>query len=858
MSAPASAQTNKALDPTKISEVRDAQAIVSQKYGTLDDVYLGILRHQLAPKVNDGKLIYLGIVTKILGADNINYSSHDFFRKSSYDIERQDGISDGADLSSKNLVFVHIPGLHTLISEYDSLENEEKNKITPSDLMKLPIETSVNTKEGDIIEVLFSSPGDLGNGKILSVLEKDDRRLKIQSKRPRGISALEEMSKFAACKLLQVQNSTGSPINNRIFLNRKAPNVGYFGLYMESIEKHLKGEELVENILLTMGRKEYFSTLGQGKLQELEEKNIKNAQITGLKQQLKYKIQFLTPSPSIFIAVKEQYAKEAAKGAKKIANPDVKFEEVIWADSSQSSIAAEYGFTAGQKNEDAFPDDIVTTAGDQRDRSVYLLVTLDKFFTGEASFFKPETETKYVDAIMSYLVSLYKSNFKCGVKKYNWEKVLKQNSSLGGAAILRIDIMENIKPTATVKDALDFTNLSIKKNYPAAGTGVQKSPVQEELTPTPGKDVSDRVVSLKDPLDECEDAKQILTELYIPASESARDFDNKKIKEILRYYKNKFNPKSSYPNISVSPSEVSLVKANKTKALGFLNLFSTLALAYDLTKYMQKSGKKTKWGQQFRINLSGPETMDYKPEIIKDVPDEKKKGKKAPPKLTPRSTSWSALDTNVLRINEFVQNLKQLISTNESTANKKILPENIIIVPLKTFRPYQVYRKNTGQPGPGHDRNSRHFYNRAIDFSVYIVLTETNAPNSDLINSLDEIPNNKNVFQIPPEIVYLYVLKLKKLTNSFKGGLALFSRANNQKRPYNHFETMEGIVSDIVSVERRWTNEPTKEEEKELIGQLFYAGSVNAKDGVVKRHVSRNYSSEIVGGLPQKIQFLID
>ena len=69
---------------------------------------------------------------------------------------------------------------------------------------------------------------------------------------------------------------------------------------------------------------------------------------------------------------------------------------------------------------------------------------------------------------------------------------------------------------------------------------------------------------------------------------------------------------------------------------------------------------------------------------------------------------------------------------------------------------------------------------------------------------------------------------------------------------------MEGIVSDIVSVERRWTNEPTKEEEKELIGQLFYAGSVNAKDGVVKRHVSRNYSSEIVGGLPQKIQFLID
>ena len=136
------ATTNTALEPKKVKYLPDAQSIISQKYGDLQSAFLSILRNQLSPKVNEGKLVYWGIATKILDAESINYSSYDFFRKPSYDIERLDGISDGADLSSRKIVMAHVPGLFTLTSVYDDEENKHRNTMTPADLFKLPIETS--------------------------------------------------------------------------------------------------------------------------------------------------------------------------------------------------------------------------------------------------------------------------------------------------------------------------------------------------------------------------------------------------------------------------------------------------------------------------------------------------------------------------------------------------------------------------------------------------------------------------------------------------------------------------------------------------------------------------------------------
>ena len=126
------------------------------------------------------------------------------------------------------------------------------------------------------------------------------------------------------------------------------------------------------------------------------------------------------------------------------------------------------------------------------------------------------------------------------------------------------------------------------------------------------------------------------------------------------------------------------------------------------------------------------------------------------------------------------------------------------------------------------------------------------------MNNLEEIPT-EGVFQIPADVVYLYVLRLNQLaSNYFDGGLALFTRGNNKNFEYNHYEYMYDIPNSVEVVKkRRWCNPPKKSEKKSLIGRLFGMSDAS-KDQIVKDWVANNYTSEIIGGPPQKIQFLVE
>lgn len=848
MGAPRNATTNAALSTNKVEYYPDAQSIISQKYGDLQSAFISILKNQLAPKVDNGKTIYWGIATKILDATATNYSSYDFFRRPNYDIERLDGTSDSADLSAKKIVMAHIPGLFTTTSVYDDEENKLENKFTPADIFKLPIETSLKIRRGDIIEIIFDSPNDFTNPKIISAIEKNDRRLKITSKRKDGISPKKAMADFAKCKLLQVKEPTGAALDNKMLLNPKAPSTGHLGTYVRAAQNYLPATNLLPNIVRIMGKQGYLQTLKQpGQIDSIGTNEIQSA--TDQKN-LNIRFSFLTSDSKIGNRVNSRLAFPELKSL-------TSFTELIPFDVNSNM------FNTQQGGFQSLVDGKNSDGDDKMNRSVYLLVEV--FPVNEDSIFKANQEEKFLSAALTYLKNLFVQTFKYGVKEYT---ITTSEASSNGYAtnqagstsrFIQLDMMENVKAAATPKEALDFDDLAYNKNFPQDEAGfIAISPVIQPIsgaTAPQGASIGSQTIALKSPLDECEDAEKLLDELYIKAKGTqALKYANQRIRKLHKFYKQIHNNKKKYDFVppSIMPGTEGL------GALNLLNSYSEFVLSMDLIDYFSRNRRRMSWGRTTTsrpsrsrfIYTSKSEEIAFPSELIKKQKKKPKGKKKKAPPLPPRGTNRDIMMSKSTILAKFYEELKKLIAGNETTAKNRIIPDQIVIVPLKVFRPYQIYTARR----PYHDRNSRHFYNRAFDFSVFIV----NNKNAVEMAELQEIPS-ENVYQIPSDVVYLYVTRLIQLTSGiFEGGLALFTRGSNKNFQYNHYEYMYDVPNSVEVVKkRRWCNPPkTKADKKALVGQLFSRPD-DSKDNIVKNWVSNNYSSEIIGAAPQKIQFLI-
>lgn len=118
--------------------------------------------------------------------------------------------------------------------------------------------------------------------------------------------------------------------------------------------------------------------------------------------------------------------------------------------------------------------------------------------------------------------------------------------------------------------------------------------------------------------------------------------------------------------------------------------------------------------------------------------------------------SEDSLNFRIQQISNFLKNLKDLIVQNE-----QVPPNNVLVLPLNVIRP------NRGQ---NTDSESRHYYGQAVDFVVYV-------------NFSNDVTKTQ-IFQIPPEIVYLYCMKLAELQSFVENcGNGIFI-----KDSYNHFE----------------------------------------------------------------------
>jgi len=181
-----------------------------------------------------------------------------------------------------------------------------------------------------------------------------------------------------------------------------------------------------------------------------------------------------------------------------------------------------------------------------------------------------------------------------------------------------------------------------------------------------------------------------------------------------------------------------------------------------------------------------------------------------------RGISVKKVKKNIAKLRTFIDQLRNLIKETEK-------PDDIFIKHLSVFRaPPPVSSFKVGV-----DKNSQHFYGRAIDFVVYIKLEE-------------------KIYQIPPEIVHLYVLKLMSMDKEFVGGAALFRSGNTM---YNHYESHAGV--DVSGTPTRWTSLTGKDELETRLRPLGDEG----KDNEILRYVVSTYS--VGKKLPPKIRFLV-
>jgi len=205
-------------------------------------------------------------------------------------------------------------------------------------------------------------------------------------------------------------------------------------------------------------------------------------------------------------------------------------------------------------------------------------------------------------------------------------------------------------------------------------------------------------------------------------------------------------------------------------------------------------------------------------------------------------TNINKIQENITELVRFVNELAKLVATNEG-----IPLERVFVIPISTFRQFKKTRSKDGQ-----DDNSRHYFGRAIDFTIYI------NPDSK-IDLESKVMPLKGTYEIPNNIVYLYVLKLLKFQKDKFGtcGLALLRSGTKRKSGYVHYEYMRETSSENVGLllNRRWVSKPLNKKDKSVYGKAFGQPDAN-KDEIIKSETVREIKAKL-GFLPEKIEFLL-
>mgnify|MGYP003116479085 FL=1 len=778
----------------------------------IEDIVLRLANKELERKANSGKTEFTAIVIKVLSPSNVTESDRqiltDLFLNEEYAIDREDNLTYFSN-SNKKIAFLHIPALFSYTTFYTKADSK-KSDVTTSDLFLFPVVTGLDLSPQQQVKVTF---GDLEDFKELRIIPPPASDKKKQSKKDKDgargtVNNLVVLMKAReACTKLQNTPPSGSKISSQSLVNPSNPLVGYSGFYGDYIKDILTSETLRRRTILTLGTTEAKTKLFKPDAQivPLTSDNVENALIAE-STYATFGVEFFVGNEKIKQFIE---ANDTSTTFKNVESFPIQV-----ADAVDAGIKGSFDFSSLGSAEEA---------ARKRDRAIYLRVVP---LNPEGQ--KPDSKLKSPDQINDVIVDNVK-DYIAGVtrNKYNYSFDSSQN-------IFAIDIFGKTSDDQLIDGdvdlAIDYSKAKKSTSQPQPGV---LQPIisffqqQPKKNPTPTAAGKESTATPNQELNACGASNRLVNENAYFSLE-----DDK----------------------TVSQTSYSKDNALFTKFYQAANLLGITDISEAAIRSQEPSEADLK---KFSSKVFSYEAKEEVISVIEEGKEVKsqKKNKKLSTNGGNKANTTGALNigrgTNLQQIQKNTQNLINFVkSFRKFIAQNEGVPEtSVTILPLSTFRKFIDVKKLR----QGIDQNSRHFFNRAIDFVVYI----NNDPNF-IGFSTDGSPTipKKDTFEIPNYIVYAYLLKFIKQNGSKFGqsGIGLLERSQKRKTGYIHYEIMSDYREpergvQRVKRERRWVSQPQNNNKESVYKQAF---DKNNKDSIIIQFVIKKLETQVGANLPDK------
>lgn len=369
----------------------------------------------------------------------------------------------------------------------------------------------------------------------------------------------------------------------------------------------------------------------------------------------------------------------------------------------------------------------------------------------------------------------------------------------------------------------DLENISVDKYIEVSNQKKNGSGPSASSANTQSSQNSNQTVQQNSTFDPCENLQPQNTDIYVSINDTTKW--TRRLSD------------SSFVNYALGNSNLSvpLKGTNITSPQGFMNyLISEEYLKISGEKVSKKESVSTFYDFQELVKIN-PKFYSIPQKVIQ-TDKQKKIGIQSNFKDNRKDNfiSEGSLNYRISQISKFLGQLREDIAKKETNDKNKVL-----IIPLNVLR---------ANRGAGSDQESRHYYGQAVDFVVYVNFS------NDLASP--------SIFQIPPEIVYLYCNKLSEKSNSVSNcGNGIFI-----KEMYNHFEYLVFPADERASTEVRVGL--TEDERK--YGRLWVVGGSNdqlkdiekfkvaEKQKVLLDYISKNYAKLNTANPVLKIKDLLE
>ncbi len=786
----------------------DGAKILLSDLATLNDVVYKLIEKELEPDINAGKNYYYAVVTKVLTANTDTPNRKvltDLFLNQEYAIQREENASY-AENSNNSIVFFHIPSLFSYMTNFAS-RDLAKNDLTTSDLFVFSTYTSLPLVPTDVIRVTFDDLQNFTNPIILKPSESD-KKLKEKITPTVSKKIVELMKKADACRELQLETPTGSKITPKTLLNPGNPIVGYIGLFSDLTSNILTAENLRRRLILTKGTIKSKNDFITGEVVPLESNTIESIFISEASY-VNFKVE---------VYVGDQKIKDLIDSGQ--ASTPFKNYESFVPKLATSQIKANFNFPDG---EDA----------KKKARSIYLkLDPIDPTKQGPKSKIKKPTEIReeIIETLEGYL---------SGVVQKTKFQFLDSNVDGGDDNVFLLDIF-GVTPSADLVDgdvdlAIDYSKRKFSSSVKSSDSlepVVKFFSTDKKATST---DEGKKTATPKKELNECGDANLLINqELYTSLEQNIKKTSYQKDNRLFKI---------------ISKEQV---------ATGGETSFLEAAIFKDLPAILPSTENEKLFSYSKEIEVistideSAIETVSRRKLPIKKSKGAKEKAAKAnKQKNFGRGTNGLIMSKNGENLIKFAKAFSSFIAKNEGVPD-----QNVLFLPVSVFRKFKKVRS-----GAGVDENSRHFFNRAVDFVIYI----NNDPNFIGFESQTAIPK-KNTFEIPNQIVYIYLLKfIKQNKNPFGTcGIGLMQNSQRRKTGYIHYEFMSdyfepktqlGFATPKAKKNRRWTSKPKRGDKKSVYALAFNQPN---KDNIILSFVIRDTKTRLGGVIPEKLMRLLN